>query len=92
VDHQIKRVGMGARVTLTYLLRRNSKIEPSPTVVDEEPARVPLAKDRWQHLHQIIDGNRCDCTHQTGRLWPALHIVLHLDDRVVRSCVQNLRS
>jgi predicted 2-oxoglutarate/Fe(II)-dependent dioxygenase YbiX len=29
--------------------------------------RLPLAKRRRQHLHQIIDGNRLDLTHQTER-------------------------
>jgi hypothetical protein len=28
-------------------------------------ARFPLAKARRQHLHGIIDSNRCDCTHVT---------------------------
>jgi hypothetical protein len=30
-------------------------------------ARFPLAQQRRRHLHQIIDGNRCDCTHVTAR-------------------------
>jgi hypothetical protein len=29
--------------------------------------RFPVAKDRRQHLHQIIDGARCDLTHVTTR-------------------------
>ncbi len=29
--------------------------------------RLPLAKQRRQHLHQIIDGNDCDLTHATER-------------------------
>jgi len=29
--------------------------------------RFPLAKARRRHLHQIIDGNRCDLTHVTER-------------------------
>ena len=48
VDHQIKRVGGGARVTLTYLLRRNATIEPSPTVVDQELA--PTILEAWRAL------------------------------------------
>lgn len=31
-------------------------------------ARFPLAKHRRQHLHGIIDGNKCDCTHTTLRV------------------------
>jgi hypothetical protein len=48
VDHQIERVGMGARVTVTYLLRRNAKSEPSPTVADEDLA--PTILEAWQSL------------------------------------------
>lgn len=33
----------------------------------QREARFPLAKPRRQHLHQAIDGNRCDCTHVTER-------------------------
>ena len=29
--------------------------------------RFPLRKDRRQHLHRIIDGRKCDCTHVTER-------------------------
>ncbi|MGA2258558.1 MAG: 2OG-Fe(II) oxygenase [Thermoguttaceae bacterium] len=29
--------------------------------------RFPLRKDRRQHLHRIIDGRNCDCTHVTER-------------------------
>jgi hypothetical protein len=29
--------------------------------------RFPLRKERRQHLHQIIDGRKCDCTHVTER-------------------------
>jgi hypothetical protein len=29
--------------------------------------RFPLRKDRRQHLHRIIDGRQCDCTHVTER-------------------------
>jgi hypothetical protein len=32
-----------------------------------EKARFPLAKDRRQHLHQIIDGHKLDTTHDTER-------------------------
>jgi hypothetical protein len=33
----------------------------------QKQARFPLAKGRRQHLHQIIEMNRCDCTHETER-------------------------
>ena len=32
-----------------------------------EKARFPLAKDRRQHLHQVIDQNKLDVTHETER-------------------------
>lgn len=31
-------------------------------------ARFPMAKQRRQHLHGIIDRDRCDCTHDTLRV------------------------
>ena len=34
---------------------------------NQHQARFPLAKHRRQHLHQIIAGNCCDCTHVTER-------------------------
>lgn len=34
---------------------------------NEEVRRFPMAKERRRHLHQIIDGNRCDLTHVTER-------------------------
>ncbi len=34
---------------------------------DEPVHRFRVRKDRRQHLHQIIDGNRCDLTHVTDR-------------------------
>ncbi len=33
----------------------------------ERECRMPLNKERRMHLHQIIDGNRCDLTHVTER-------------------------
>ena len=33
----------------------------------EWECRMPLNKERRRHLHQIIDGNRCDLTHVTER-------------------------
>jgi hypothetical protein len=32
---------------------------------DRREARFPLAKERRRHLHNIIDRDRCDCTHVT---------------------------
>ena len=34
---------------------------------DRKQGRFPLAKIRRQHLHQVIDRNRCDLTHVTER-------------------------
>jgi hypothetical protein len=34
---------------------------------NESVCRFPLAKERRRHLHQIIDGSRCDLTHVTTR-------------------------
>lgn len=34
----------------------------------ERECRMPLNKERRRHLHQIIDGHRCDLTHVTERL------------------------
>jgi len=34
---------------------------------DRREARFPLAKERRRHLHNIIDRDRCDCTHTTER-------------------------
>jgi hypothetical protein len=34
---------------------------------NQKQARFPLAKGRRQHLHQIIETNRCDCRHETER-------------------------
>lgn len=48
VDHQVERVGFGARVTVTYLLRRNAQIEPSRIVADEELA--PTILEAWRAL------------------------------------------
>lgn len=32
---------------------------------DRQEARFPLAKERRRHLHGVIDGDHCDCTHVT---------------------------
>ena len=34
---------------------------------NERECRMPLSKDRRQHLHGIIEANRCDVTHVTER-------------------------
>ncbi len=34
---------------------------------DRREARFPMAKERRRHLHNIIDHNKCDCTHTTQR-------------------------
>jgi hypothetical protein len=48
VDHQIERVWGGARVTLTYLLRRGAGGAPSRDAADEDLA--PRIRDEWQAL------------------------------------------
>ena len=48
VDHQVERVGVGARVTVTYLLRRDAEFEPSPTIADEDLA--PTVLEAWHAL------------------------------------------
>lgn len=48
VDHQIERVWFGARVTLTYLLRRGAGGAPPRDVADEELA--PRVQEAWQAL------------------------------------------
>jgi hypothetical protein len=48
VDHQIERIWSGARVTLTYLLRRGGGGAPTREVVDEDPA--PRIQVAWQAL------------------------------------------
>lgn len=35
--------------------------------LNTETLRLPLAQDRRQHLHQVIDGNKLDTTHVTER-------------------------
>jgi len=48
VDHQIERVGLGARVTLTYLLRRGSRSMPSRSIPKRD---LPSAiQEAWQGL------------------------------------------
>jgi len=48
VDHQIERVWSGARVTLTYLLRRGESDAQEPDVAAEDPA--PRIQEAWQAL------------------------------------------
>jgi len=74
VDHQIERVFTGARVTVTYLLRRDAKIEPSPTVADEDLA--PTILEAWRALLEdatflpqggIVGYPCCHLYHQDAR-------------------------
>ena len=48
VDHRVERVYGGARVTVTYLLRRDSQSEPSRAVADEDLA--PTILEAWREL------------------------------------------
>jgi hypothetical protein len=48
VDHQIERIWWGARVTLTYLLRRGKSGAPTHAVADEDLA--PRIQEAWQAL------------------------------------------
>ncbi len=48
VDHQIERVGGGARVTLTYLLRRSDPSLPSRTLAEKDLA--PAIHEAWRGL------------------------------------------
>ena len=48
VDHQIESLWNGARVTLTYLLRRGNSGAPASDVVDEDLA--PRIQEAWQAL------------------------------------------
>ena len=35
---------------------------------NQKQARFPLAKQRRQHMHRVIEAARCDCTHNTERI------------------------
>jgi hypothetical protein len=48
VDHQIKRIWSGARVTLTYLLRCGERNAPTRNIADEDLA--PRILEAWQTL------------------------------------------
>src|SRR5262249_1900733 len=48
VDHQIERIWSGARVTLTYLLRRGAGGEPSLELASEDLA--PRVQEAWRGL------------------------------------------
>jgi hypothetical protein len=50
VDHQIETVWQGARVTLTYLLRRGRGTAPGPAVGSEALALAPRIQEAWQAL------------------------------------------
>jgi hypothetical protein len=48
VDHQIESIWSGARVTLTYLLRRGESGAPTRSIADEDLA--PRIQEAWQAL------------------------------------------
>jgi hypothetical protein len=48
VDHQIEEIGSGARVTLSYLLRRGNEGAPIPETADE--ALAPRVQEAWRAL------------------------------------------
>jgi hypothetical protein len=75
VDHQIERIWSGARVTLTYLLRRGTSSAPPHDVVDEDLA--PRIQEGWQALLAdksflpkggILGYPCCHLYHQDARL------------------------
>ena len=74
VDHQIERVWSGARVTLTYLLRRGSGGAPSRDAAREDPAprvqeawRVLLADQRFLPKGGTLAYPCCHLYHQDAR-------------------------
>jgi len=74
VDHQIEKVWMGARVTVTYLLRRESSDTLSRTVPDEDLAstiteawRELLADDTFLPEGGIVGYPCCHLYHQDAR-------------------------
>jgi hypothetical protein len=74
VDHQIESVIVGARATITYLLRRDAKIESSPPVADDDLA--PTILEAWRALLEdatflpqggIVGYPCCHLYHQDAR-------------------------
>jgi hypothetical protein len=74
VDHQIEEIWSGARVTLTYVLRRGSGHPLSPVAADENVA--PRVQETWQALladqRFLPDGGTlaypcCHLYHQDAR-------------------------
>jgi hypothetical protein len=74
VDHQIERVWFGARVTLTYLLRRGAEGALSRDAADEDVA--PRVQEAWRELladrHFLPKGGTlaypcCHLYHQDAR-------------------------
>jgi hypothetical protein len=77
VDHQIKRIWHGARVTLTYLLRRGKGGAPPRDVADEDLA--PRIQEAWLAL--LADRS---CLPKGGTLgYPCCHLY-HQDARFQR--------
>jgi hypothetical protein len=75
VDHQIERVWGGARITLTYLLRRGAGAAPFPETAREDLA--PRIQEAWQALLAdqsflpfggILGYPCCHLYHQDARL------------------------
>lgn len=74
VDHQIDRVGAGARVTLTYLLRRDGQALPSRDIADvDQPSAIERA---WREL--LADGSFMPSGGVVG--YPCCHLY-HQDAR-----------
>jgi hypothetical protein len=74
VDHQIERVGAGARVTLTYLLRRDGASIPSRTIADaelpsviEQTWRESLADPKFMPAGGVVGYPCCHLYHQDAR-------------------------
>ena len=74
VDHQIEKVLNGARVTVTYLLRRNKPLEPAFTDQDDripstivEAWRDLLADDKFLPKGGVVGYPCCHLYHQDAR-------------------------
>lgn len=74
VDHQIERVGAGARVTLTYLLRWTNRSLPTRTIAAEDLA--PAIQQAWRGLLDDVS-----CMPKGGLIgYPCCHLY-HQDVR-----------
>src|SRR5205823_2438937 len=77
VDHQIERIWSGARVTLTYLLRRGSGAPPTETASEDLAPRI---QEAWRAL--LADA---DFLPKGGDLgYPCCHLY-HQDARFQQS-------